>query len=74
VLRLSSDEDTKVDPGLHGSNTKGARFGWSLAKAGDLNNDEIQGTSCITIMFYFTSRTYLHMTNERTYELCQRRY
>ncbi|CAB4014142.1 integrin alpha-4-like, partial [Paramuricea clavata] len=41
VLTLSSGENS-LDPGLRGSNTKGARFGWSLAKAGDLNNDEIQ--------------------------------
>jgi len=43
VLRLSSGEDLP-DPGLRGSNTKGARFGWSIANAGDLNNDEIEGT------------------------------
>ena len=42
MLRLSSGEQL-ADPGLRGSNTKGARFGWSIAKAGDLNNDEIDG-------------------------------
>ncbi|CAB4021292.1 integrin alpha-11-like, partial [Paramuricea clavata] len=41
VLTLSSGENS-LDPGLRGSNTKGARFGWSLAKTGDLNNDKIQ--------------------------------
>ncbi|XP_028391032.1 integrin alpha-PS2-like [Dendronephthya gigantea] len=35
-LKLSSNT------GLRGSNNKGARFGWSIAKAGDLNNDDIE--------------------------------
>ncbi|XP_046846496.1 integrin alpha-4-like [Xenia sp. Carnegie-2017] len=41
ILELSPNEKTRHDPGLRGSNTMEARFGWSITRAGDLNNDGI---------------------------------
>jgi hypothetical protein len=68
VLRLSSGEKL-ADPGLRGSNNKGARFGWSIAKAGDLNNDEIEGmelnASCCQVCMHLNIKESL--TNHHSY-------
>ena len=41
-LKLVSGEND-LDPSLRGSNQEGARFGWTIVGAGDLNNDGYQG-------------------------------
>ena len=71
-MSLSSDEKGP-DPGLRGSNTKGARFGWSIAKAGDLNNDEIQGIykfSIEQLSFYFPQHILLPAVHFSSFRFC----